>query len=202
MNMSVRIDESIEIVEADLLRKIRDMFLRGMTAAAIAAALALPMSTVDAALKSAPKTLTAPLQQQQQRRVQPAIDPVDVLARTIYAEARGESRLGRLAVASAIYNRANGDASKMIQVVLRPKQFTPWNKGRIPPQGSGEIWNECVKIAHSMIDGTFQPVTTHTHYYNPRMAKPGWAYMPKGQHRKFIQIGSHRFLTAESLSIA
>jgi len=192
MEQLVLIDESIELVEADLLKKIWHMMSMGMSVASIAAVLALPVKTVDAALKAKSTPVT---------KVHFAVDDaavVDAIARTLYAEARGEGARGIRAVASVIYNRAGGRPNKMLQVVKAPYQFTPWNKGQIPPRGSGAIWDECLRVAKAMSAGTFTPTTSHTHYYNPKQANPSWAYA-KGSRRSYSQIGQHRFLTVEDV---
>lgn len=113
----------------------------------------------------------------------------DVLARTIYAEAEGESYEGKKAVASVIYNRANGDVGKMTSVVKERKQFSCWNDGP-PPRGHGDAWNDSLKIAKELIGGNFVPTTKHTHYYNPSKVNPNWS---KGVAKE--RIGRHVFLT-------
>jgi len=52
---------------------------------------------------------------------------VNAVARTIYAEAKGEGEKGQSAVASVIWNRAGGKADKLIGVISKPKQFSCWN---------------------------------------------------------------------------
>lgn len=183
------IDESIELVEAELLKKIWRMVSMGMSVASIAAALALPVKTVDAAIKAKSVPIT---------KKHFEVAEVDAIARTLYAEARGEGAKGIRAVASVIYNRAAGDPDKLMQVVRAPFQFTPWNKGQIPPRGSGAMWDECLRVAKAMYAGTFAPITSHTHYYNPKQANPSWAYI-KGARRPYTQIGQHRFLTVENV---
>jgi len=58
---------------------------------------------------------------------------LDMLARTLWGEARGESELGQIAVAWVIRNRAEdpgkdwwGDT--VADVCLKPSQFSCWNK--------------------------------------------------------------------------
>jgi spore germination cell wall hydrolase CwlJ-like protein len=183
------IDESIELVEAELLKKIWRMVSMGMSVASIAAALTLPVKTVDAAIKARPATVT---------KSNFGMDEIDAIARTLYAEARGEGVNGVRAVASVIYNRARGNPNKLMQVIRAPYQFTPWNKGQIPSRGSGAMWDECLQVAKELRAGSFTPIIYHTHYYNPKLANPSWAYN-KGARRPFTQIGQHRFLTIENV---
>lgn len=114
---------------------------------------------------------------------------IEDLARTIYAEAEGETYRGKQAVASVIYNRANGNVSKMVPVVKAKSQFSCWNNGR-PARGKGTAWEDSVKIATQLANGTFKAITNHTHYYNPDKANPKWAVGLKSE-----RIGNHVFLT-------
>jgi spore germination cell wall hydrolase CwlJ-like protein len=119
----------------------------------------------------------------------------DVLAKTIYAEARGESYEGKIAVASVIYNRAKGNVEKMDDVCLARKQFSCWNDGPIP-EGSGKMWDQSVQIANDMVKGNFNPTTKADHYYNPDLADPIWAYTDKtrSELKPHDNIGNHRFM--------
>jgi N-acetylmuramoyl-L-alanine amidase len=113
----------------------------------------------------------------------------DAIARTLYAEAEGESLEGKIAVASVIYNRAHGNINKMKSVVTAKWQFSCWNN-RTPPKGHGQTWLDCLKITDEMMNGAFTPTTNHTHYYNPVKASPKWANGVKSD-----RIGNHVFLT-------
>jgi len=88
---------------------------------------------------------------------------INCVARTIYAEAKGEGEKGQAAVASVIWNRAGGKCANLIDVVLKDKQFSCWNEkkpGRtdkdytikIPTEAlsagkNQDIWNNCVSLA-------------------------------------------------------
>lgn len=57
--------------------------------------------------------------------------PDEVLALTIYGEARGESIEGQIAVANVVMNRWRGNLGKyktVKEVCLEPYQFSCWNK--------------------------------------------------------------------------
>lgn len=121
-----------------------------------------------------------------------------ILALTLWYESRGESHEGRMAVASVVWNRAAESRGKydLAWVVLRPHQFACWT-GRdtrnltepICDKIEAGVWQDCVKIAESMVDGTFKATTTATHYYNPRYASPAWA----DQLADRTEIGNHVF---------
>lgn len=56
----------------------------------------------------------------------------EIMAKTIYGEARGESRQGQTAVACVIFNRFRSgkwfSAKTLAGVCLKPLQFSCWNK--------------------------------------------------------------------------
>ncbi len=60
-----------------------------------------------------------------------ALDHIDVLARTIWGEARGEGEPGMVAVACTIRNRVSDSRwpGNYPDVCLQPKQFSVWNEG-------------------------------------------------------------------------
>ena len=122
---------------------------------------------------------------------------LDVIAKTIYAEAQGESEEGKKAVASVIWNRANGNVANFEPVIKRRKQFSCWNGKNDLDTGRGIPWRECNRIAREMVIGEFSPTVEYTHYYNPEKADPSWAYTDKSKTtlRDHIDIGHHRFLT-------
>jgi len=123
----------------------------------------------------------------------------ETIARTLYAEAKGESLAGKKAVASVIYNRANGNPANMVSVVKQKKQFSCWNKG-IPPKGNDtdQNWIDCLNIAKEMVNKKFKPTipTNIKHYLNPTVAHPTWAYVDKEKTKlkEGIKIGNHYFI--------
>lgn len=123
-------------------------------------------------------------------------DDINILAGTIYDEARGESSEGRYAVASVIWNRAHQKRwSKLglVGVCLQRMQFSGWNKGylniQIINKKQQQIWDECKQIAKQMLNNNFKPIINSNHYYNPKLASPSW-----GNKMKNIKyIGNHKF---------
>ena len=57
-----------------------------------------------------------------------ALQAANIIARTLYAEARNDGKTGMTAVASVIYNRANKDKTLFTSACLKSKQFSCWNK--------------------------------------------------------------------------
>jgi len=118
----------------------------------------------------------------------------NIIARTLWREARNDGETGMRAVASVIYNRGKGNVTKMVDAIKAPKQFSCWNK--MTPsdwanfkikQYDGPEWNIAIKIATELVNGTFTPTTDATHYYNDKIVSPGWA------KEKETRIGSHLF---------
>ncbi len=119
----------------------------------------------------------------------------NVLARTLYMEARGEGSTGLNMVMTVIWNRAGkGIIDQLVPECLMPSQFSCWNDKKAVEKnpatyqiqfpdcvqvGKGadfKMWNECVRIAESAFNGTFKPVNDNWNaYYNPKKCSPSWA---------------------------
>lgn len=140
----------------------------------------------------------------------------NIIARTLFAEARNDGVDGMTAVASVIYNRANGKASDFANVCKKNgyskkyrrlvHQFSCWNKMtndewlpnkfkvKLPKAvvvGSSEqkLWEQAMLITAEMLAGTFKPVTKANMYYNPEKASPDW-----GDELKNTEYyGKHKF---------
>ncbi|MBR7158352.1 MAG: cell wall hydrolase [Alphaproteobacteria bacterium] len=128
---------------------------------------------------------------------------VDILARTVYGEARGEGLLGMEAVASVVINRVRFARQRggfwwgatVKDVCLRPKQFSCWNSDDANSElitkvdASDKIFALCRRIARRAVCGVLlDPTRGATHYHN-RKCSPLWA-------RKAIpcaEIGNHVF---------
>jgi spore germination cell wall hydrolase CwlJ-like protein len=126
----------------------------------------------------------------------------NIIARTIYAEGRGESHKGLMAIATVIFNRGKGTPEGMVAAIKKPFQFSCWNSADASDwvnmkQGSGQAWDQAMNIANTMMNGSFNPLDNWNHYYNPWEANPYWAYTDKSktQLRPFVTIGNHRFMT-------
>jgi spore germination cell wall hydrolase CwlJ-like protein len=128
----------------------------------------------------------------------------DVLARTIWGEARGESSGGRVAVAWSIRNRVfDGKTNSWwgegyAGVCQKPYQFSCWNKNdpNFPYlSGAKEIpFRELAQariVADQVIDGKVQdPTSGATHYYALAMkTPPAWAAKAK----QTLKLGGHVF---------
>ncbi|MBI5120055.1 MAG: cell wall hydrolase [Rhodospirillales bacterium] len=107
-------------------------------------------------------------------------DPVDILARTLWGEARGESKAGREAVARVVLNRVAHARAKggrfwwggdIFSVCLKPWQFSCWNandpnRAKLEAvQEGNKIFDQCLRIANPLsaaswrIRSTAPPIT-------------------------------------------
>ena len=136
-----------------------------------------------------------------------------VLALTLYGEARGEPIEGRVAVGCVIRNRVESGrwGGSYRHVCLQKWQFSCWIpeggitnyetvmsaarmllRGRVLP-----VLSECLWIADGLISGALlDRVRGANHYYNPKAMKPvgripGWA---KGK-TAHVTVGEHLFFT-------
>ena len=121
--------------------------------------------------------------------------PAGIVADTLFFECRGESKAGRYAVASVIWNRwtAGKDSGRTLKgVCMARRQFSCWNTGHksANPSSKHEILILAQAKAWSklMQDGKGLPSGTWTHYHAKRV-NPYWS---KGMTNKKT-IGRHLF---------
>jgi len=131
---------------------------------------------------------------------------IDTLARTIWAEARGEGVAGMEAVAAVIMNRVNADLGKdgrpdwwgegVEGVCRKPWQFSCWNEGDpnrgklIMVKASEDGWfAHAVEIAKRAIAGELPDKTGGATHYHAKSVKPKWS---EGR-QPCAEIGWHVF---------
>jgi len=128
---------------------------------------------------------------------------VDVLARTIYGEARGESVRGKEAVACVIMNRVKrakdrggywwGDSVE--KVCLRPWQFSCWNandpnRAKLEQVEPGHrVFDTCLRIARRAVSGCLNDTTRGATHYHTEHVNPPWS---RGRPA-CAEIGRHLF---------
>lgn len=129
---------------------------------------------------------------------------VELLARLIYGEARGESVTGKIAVGHVAINRAAKPSwwgRTLKEVILKPYQFSCFNAEYrdILISPTGTIWDVCQSVANGVISGiTIDPTYGATHFYADTIAAPSWAAsMVETAH-----IGHHIFLSAQAGEVA
>lgn len=128
----------------------------------------------------------------------------DIVARTLYGEARGEvAKVGLIAleaVASVIWNRWRIQPSYFGQtpreVCLKPYQFSCWNKNDpnlkllLSSNITDETYSLCKMIAEEFLASRGEDVVNGSdHYHAVWLSPPTWAVgkLP------VIDIGIHRF---------
>jgi|AGTN01.2.fsa_nt_gi Cell wall hydrolyses involved in spore germination len=124
--------------------------------------------------------------------------PADILARTLYGEARGESVRGIEAVAAVVMNRVRrgGWWGNTVETVCRKRwQFSCWNEAD-PNRAKLErvdendrVFRICVRIARRAIAGSLDDPTGGATHYHTRAVMPAWA-------RSLVpcaEIGAHLF---------
>ena len=118
-----------------------------------------------------------------------AIQVSNILARTLYYEARSEGKTGIDAVASVILNRAGGNPSNYPDVCFRKNQFSCWNdrsnltadkykviipKETLTAPKDREMWNYCKLIAGKMIFKEFKSTIGNKNAYHTTKVTPSW----------------------------
>lgn len=128
------------------------------------------------------------------------VDDLLVMARTVWAEARGEGEIGMLAVACVIVNRANDPGKDwwgddIPSVCLKPYQFSCWlesdpNRGKLLMVGPDDKqFLRALRVcAGALLQDGRDPTGKADHYHHRAIA-PAWA---KGKTPS-ASIGNHVF---------
>ncbi len=127
----------------------------------------------------------------------------DILARTLYGEARGEGLAGLEGVASVILNRVTlskkrkgywwGNTIK--EVCLKPWQFSCWNEDdpnfRLikAVKEDDKIFALCKRIARRAVSNVLNDTVNGATHYHHRNLRPKWS---EGKI-PCAEIGSHLF---------
>ena len=112
----------------------------------------------------------------------------DILARTLYGEARGEGLIGMEAIANVIINRVALSKERQTwwgktieEVCLKPFQFSCWNPADvnfyklIRVNASDDIFRLCQRIAKRAILGILPDITKGATHYHRKDISPAWA---------------------------
>jgi N-acetylmuramoyl-L-alanine amidase len=129
-------------------------------------------------------------------------DEADTVARTVWAEARGEPWLGQVAVAWVIRNRASCPGwwgTDLISVCRAPAQFSCWHDEQLERLTQAGFHERSFRIAYAAtivaLEGIMQdPTHGATHYYSPKGMKPPGS-VPKwvSGMDATVTIGNHEF---------
>jgi N-acetylmuramoyl-L-alanine amidase len=132
---------------------------------------------------------------------------VDVLARTLYGEARGEGSAGMQAVANVVLNRVKFAESQngfwwgnnIIQVCQKPYQFSCWNRSdpnfhKLQAVDKTDLYfATAIRIAQRAAAGVLADITNGATHYHAAGVEPYWARGVKpaaviGRHIFYIII--------------
>lgn len=111
---------------------------------------------------------------------------LELLARAVYSEARGEPYEGQVAIAAVIINRVLHPLfpNTIEGVVFQPWQFTAVH--------DGQFWlhpnQQAYKASNAALDG-WDPTDGAIYYYNPDTATSRWVFY----RTVIVKIGNHYF---------
>lgn len=111
---------------------------------------------------------------------------VNLLARVINGEARGESYEGQVAIGAVVLNRVKHSSfpNSIAGVIYQPGAFTAVTDGQI----NAAVYDSCYKAARDALNG-WDPTGGAIYYYNPVTATNQWI-----RSRPIIKtIGKHVF---------
>ena len=109
-----------------------------------------------------------------------------LLAKVIYAEARGESYTGQVAIGAVVLNRVEDSRfpNTIVGVIYQPWAFTAVNDGQINLEPNQKAY----QAADDALNG-WDPTYGCVYYYNPQTATSKWIWTTT----KVTQIGKHIF---------
>ena len=123
---------------------------------------------------------------------------IEILARTIYGEARGETDLGKLAVGWVVKNRAKLYKLGLGQACLRSIHFSAWNNGADNDSNqlammlvdlSDKDYARCMRAALAAVFELLSDPTNGATHYHANTVLPSWA-----EGKPYLSIGRHRFV--------
>ena len=111
---------------------------------------------------------------------------INLLAKAVYAEARGEVYAGQVAIAAVVLNRVKSSSfpNTVAGVIYEPGAFTAVSDGQInlSPNATAK------KAAQDALNG-WDPTHGSIYYFNPNTATNAWIW----SRPHVITIGKHRF---------
>lgn len=114
---------------------------------------------------------------------------IDILARTIFGEARGEILSGQEAIANVVLNRVAYSKTKgnywwgntICSVCLKPQQFSCWNYNDVNRKlleqdlSANKSYIICRRIALRALGGILRDNTDGATHYHLRGLRPKWS---------------------------
>lgn len=132
---------------------------------------------------------------------------IDILARTLWGEARGETLAGKEAVACVILNRLKKAKTKgrfwwgnsLEEICLKPYQFSCWNQNDVNYRRVIAVTDAdphfaiCLRIARRAVNELLNDATNGADHYHADTITPSWS---EGRAPTAI-IGRHLFYRLE-----
>ncbi|GAA0374189.1 spore cortex-lytic enzyme [Bacillus horti] len=113
-------------------------------------------------------------------------DEIEMLAKVVYGEARGEPFEGKVAVAAVVLNRiaAGGFPDTVKEVIFQPRAFTAVDDGQYYMTPDRDAY----RAVYNAIQG-WDPSGGALYYFNPQTATSSWIW----SRTQMGQIGKHVF---------
>lgn len=141
----------------------------------------------------------------QQQNFSETSEALEILAQTIYGEARGEAKAlegglaALMAVANVVMNRVKEGGwfgRSVKEVCLKPRQFSCWEDGNVEAMQKARaepdaVYRLCQRVAQGVAQDGWPDLTNGAnHYYSDRLpVPPVWV---QGR-RPEVKIGHHLF---------
>lgn len=111
---------------------------------------------------------------------------IEMMAKMVYGEARGETLKGQVAVAAVILNRVESPKfpDTVSNVLFQDGAFTAVNDGQFQKSPDHEAYQAVILAINGM-----DPTKNAIFYYNPEIAKSDWIYT----RPTTAKIGEHVF---------
>lgn len=115
---------------------------------------------------------------------------VDLLAKAVYSESRGETMKGKIAVAAVVLNRVDAKEfpDSIREVVYQKRAFTAVEDGQINLKPDQEAYEAVYKAIQGQ-----DPTNGAIYYYNPKTATSKWMKQ-RAAKSKTTKIGNHVFM--------
>lgn len=113
-------------------------------------------------------------------------EELDLLARIIYAEARGESYKGQVAVGAVVMNRVQSSSfpNTVREVILQSGAFTAVDDGQFSLKPDATAYQAAMDAVRGV-----DPTGNALYYFNPDTATSSWIWSRK----QTVKIGNHIF---------
>lgn len=120
------------------------------------------------------------------KRINVNQNEMDLLARAVYSEARGEPYEGQVAIAAVVINRVLNPLfpNSIEGVIFQPWQFTAVHDGQFWLQPNQSAY----RASEDALNG-WDPTGGAIYYYNPQTATSSWVFY----RQVIVKIGQHYF---------